>query len=135
MTAFRWRNQGPEYLRGMNYLLDEESDRALEVFMRLAEVDKDTLETHFALGNLFRKRGEMDRAIRVHQNIMARPGLDKSHKAQAEFALAEDYMSAGLLDRAENSLSGLAPLSRLSTAGSQSAHAHLRADPRVGSRD
>ena len=96
------KSRGPEYLRGINFLLDEESDRALEVFTRLAEVEGDVLETHFALGNLFRKRGETDRAIRVHQNIMARPGLGKDDRAQAEFALAEDYMSAGLLDRAEN---------------------------------
>jgi len=96
------KSRGPEYLRGINFLLDEESDRALEVFARLAEVEGDVLETHFALGNLFRKRGETDRAIRVHQNIMARPGLGKDDRAQAEFALAEDYMSAGLLDRAEN---------------------------------
>ncbi len=94
-------NRGPDYLRGINYLLDEDSDRALEVFARLAEVDGDALETHFALGTLFRKRGEVDRAIRVHQNIMARPGLEKGSKSQAEFALAEDYMSAGLIDRAE----------------------------------
>jgi lipopolysaccharide biosynthesis regulator YciM len=96
------KSRGPDYLRGINFLLDEESDRALEVFTRLAEVEGDVLETHFALGNLFRKRGETDRAIRVHQNIMARPGLGKNDRAQAEFALAEDYMSAGLLDRAEN---------------------------------
>lgn len=94
--------RGPDYLKGLNYVLDADSDRALEVFARLAETDADTLETHFALGTLFRKRGEVDRAIRVHQNIMARPGLERAQRAQAEFALAEDYMSAGLLDRAES---------------------------------
>ena len=93
--------RGTDYLKGLNYVLDADSDRALEVFARLAESDADALETHFALGTLFRKRGEVDRAIRVHQNIMARPGLDRSNRAQAEYALAEDYMSAGLLDRAE----------------------------------
>ncbi len=61
-----------EYFKGLNYLLNEQQDKAIEVFLRMAEVDKDTVETHFALGNLFRKRGEVDRAIRIHQNLIAR---------------------------------------------------------------
>ena len=68
----------------------------------MAEVDKDTVETHFALGNLFRKRGEVDRAIRIHQNLIARENLTDEHRSQALLALAEDYMRAGLLDRAED---------------------------------
>jgi len=91
-----------DYLKGLNYVLNEEPDRAVEVFTRMAELDDDALETHFALGGLFRKRGEVDRAIRVHQNLMARPSLSQAHKDQAEDALAEDYLSAGLFDRAEN---------------------------------
>jgi lipopolysaccharide biosynthesis regulator YciM len=90
-----------DYLKGLNYVLNEEPDRAVELFTRMAELDDDALETHFALGGLFRKRGEVDRAIRVHQNLMARPSLGQAHKDQAEHALAEDYLSAGLFDRAE----------------------------------
>ncbi len=91
-----------DYIRGLNFLLDEKPDQALEVFMRMVEVDDETLETHFALGSLFRRRGEIDRAIRVHQNIIARPNLGQMHREQALVALAEDYLSAGLLDRAED---------------------------------
>jgi lipopolysaccharide biosynthesis regulator YciM len=90
-----------DYIKGLNFLLDEQPDQALEVFMRMVEVDDETLETHFALGGLFRRRGEVDRAIRVHQNIIARPNLSVLHKEQAIVSLAEDYLSAGLLDRAE----------------------------------
>jgi lipopolysaccharide biosynthesis regulator YciM len=91
-----------DYLKGINYVLNEEPDRAVELFTRMAELDDEALETHFALGSLFRKRGEVDRAIRVHQNLMARPSLSRQHKVQAEVALAEDYLSAGLFDRAES---------------------------------
>ena len=90
-----------DYLKGLNYVLNEEPDRAVELFTKMAELDDEALETHFALGSLFRKRGEVDRAIRVHQNLMARPSLGQAHKEQAEDALAEDYLSAGLFDRAE----------------------------------
>lgn len=90
-----------DYLKGLNYVLNEEPDRAVELFTKMAELDDEALETHFALGSLFRKRGEVDRAIRVHQNLMARPSLGQAHKEQAEGALAEDYLSAGLFDRAE----------------------------------
>lgn len=90
-----------DYIKGLNFLLNEEPDQALEVFMRMVEVDDETLETHFALGSLFRRRGEVDRAIRVHQNIIARPNLSDMHKEQALLALAEDYLGAGLFDRAE----------------------------------
>ena len=96
-----------DYLKGVHFLLDEDADSALEVFARMAETDEDTLEIHFALGSLFRKRGEVDRAIRIHQNIMARPNLDRAQKGQAQIALAEDYLSAGLLDRAESLFSQL----------------------------
>jgi len=96
-----------DYIRGLNFLLDEKPDQALEVFMRMVEVDDETLETHFALGSLFRRRGEIDRAIRVHQNIIARPNLGQMHREQALVALAEDYLSAGLLDRAEDTFEQL----------------------------
>ena len=93
-----------EYFKGLNFLLNEQPDKALEVFIRVAEVDSDTVETHFALGNLFRRRGEVDRAIRIHQNLIARPNLSRDHRAQALFELAQDYLRAGLLDRAESLL-------------------------------
>ena len=90
------------YFRGLNYLLNEQPDKAIEVFIKMLEVDNDTVETHLALGNLFRRRGEVDRAIRVHQNLIARPTLNKSQRAEALYELGIDYMRAGLLDRAEN---------------------------------
>lgn len=90
-----------DYLRGLNLVLDRQTDEALELFVRMAKVDSDTLETHFALGHLFRRRGEVDRAIRVHQNLLARPNLNETQRHQALFSLAEDYLGAGLYDRAE----------------------------------
>lgn len=90
-----------DYLLGLNFLLNEEPDKALDVFIKMLEIDSETVETHLALGNLFRRRGEVDRAIRIHQNLIARPTLNKIYRAQALLALAEDYLSAGVLDRAE----------------------------------
>lgn len=89
------------YFRGLNYLLNEQQDKAIEVFLQIAAVDKDTVETQFALGHLFRRRGEVDRAIRLHQSLVARNGLSDEQKTRAVLALGEDYMRAGLLDRAE----------------------------------
>jgi len=89
------------YFRGLNYLLNEQPDKAIEVFLKLAEFNRDTVETHLALGNLFRRRGEVDRAIRVHQHLIARPNLSNEEKTIALLELGEDYMRAGLLDRAE----------------------------------
>jgi lipopolysaccharide biosynthesis regulator YciM len=94
----------PEYYRGLNYLLNEEQDKALDVFLRLVEADSETIETHFALGGLFRRRGEVERAIRIHQNLLARPSLETTQRSIALMELAKDYMSAGLLDRAESIL-------------------------------
>jgi lipopolysaccharide biosynthesis regulator YciM len=90
-----------DYFRGLNYLLNEEQDKAIEVFLRLAEYNRDTVETHLALGNLFRRRGEVDRAIRLHQHLVSRPNLSEPMKTVALLELGEDYMRAGLLDRAE----------------------------------
>ncbi len=89
------------YIRGLNYLLNEQQDKALEVFIEMIEVDSETVETHLVLGNLFRRRGEVDRAIRIHQNLIARPQLERQHKIQALLELGKDYTKAGLLDRAE----------------------------------
>jgi len=91
-----------DYIKGLNFLLNEQPDQALEVFIRMVEVDENTLETHYALGGLFRRRGEVDRAIRIHQNLIARPNLNQEQRDQAFFALGEDYLGAGLYDRAES---------------------------------
>ncbi len=90
-----------DYLKGLNFLLNEQTDQALEHFLKMVRVDDKTIETHFALGSLFRRRGEVDRAIRIHQNIIARPDLAAEQRDQALFSLAKDYLKAGLLDRAE----------------------------------
>jgi lipopolysaccharide biosynthesis regulator YciM len=95
-------NFSNRYFQGLNYLLDEQPDKAIAVFIEMAEVTADTIETHLALGSLFRRRGEVERAIRVHQNIISKPGLDERQKTRALLELGEDYMRAGLLDRAEN---------------------------------
>lgn len=101
-----------DYLKGLNFLLNEQTDQALEHFMKMVRVDDSTIETHFALGNLFRRRGEVDRAIRIHQNIIARPDLAAEQRDQAYASLAKDYLKAGLLDRAENMFIRLAAGSR-----------------------
>jgi lipopolysaccharide biosynthesis regulator YciM len=90
------------YLQGLNYVLNEEPDKAVEVFLDLVSVDRETVETHLALGSLFRRRGEVDKAIRIHQNLIARPNLTEGQRSQSLLELANDYMSAGLLDRAES---------------------------------
>ena len=101
-----------DYLKGLNFLLNEQTDQALEHFLKMVRVDDKTIETHFALGSLFRRRGEVDRAIRIHQNIIARPDLASEQKDQALYSLAKDYLAAGLLDRAESLFSRLAEGSR-----------------------
>ena len=103
------------YFRGLNYLLNEEQDKAIEVFLKLAEYNRDTVETHLALGNLFRRRGEVDRAIRVHQNLIARPSLSDEEKTVALLELGEDYMRAGLLDRAETLFTDLVSMNALAS--------------------
>jgi len=101
-----------DYLKGLNFLLNEQTDQALEHFLAMVRVDDKTIETHFALGSLFRRRGEVDRAIRIHQNIIARPDLAAEQRDQALFSLAKDYLHAGLLDRAEKLFVRLAQGSR-----------------------
>ncbi len=90
-----------DYFKGLNLLLNEQPDKAIDVFVKMLQVDNDTVETHLALGNLFRSRGEGDRAIRIHQNLIARPTLSKEQRALALFELSQDYLRAGLLGRAE----------------------------------
>jgi len=98
------------YFRGLNYLLSEQPDKAIELFLHIAELDKDTFETQLALGHLFRRRGEVDRAIRLHQGLAQRHDLTAQQKVQALLALGEDYMRSGLLDRAETVFTDLAQI-------------------------
>src|SRR5712672_1595487 len=91
----------PDYLTGLDYLVTEQPDRALDMFLKLMDANAETIETHFALGSLYRRRGEVERAIRIHQNLLARESLAPEHREQALLALAQDYLRAGLLDRAE----------------------------------
>ncbi|MGR8918064.1 MAG: lipopolysaccharide assembly protein LapB [Gammaproteobacteria bacterium] len=96
------RGVSQDYFRGLNYVLEDRPDKAIEVFTRVLEVDSETVETHLALGNLFRRRGEVDRAIRIHQNLVARPALEFDQRTTALLELGLDYMRSGLLDRAES---------------------------------
>ena len=89
------------YFRGLNFLLNEQPDRAIEAFVDAVKVDPHTIELHFALGSLFRRRGETERAIRMHQNVLERDDLPQDLKLQAMAELGQDYLKAGLLDRAE----------------------------------
>jgi len=91
-----------EYLQSMNYLLSDQHGKALDTFMSMVDVNQDTAETHIILGNLFRNRGEVDRAIRIHQNLIARPELDPEVRKECSIELAKDYLKAGFLDRAES---------------------------------
>jgi lipopolysaccharide assembly protein B len=112
----RWRLQGQnkstgpsnDYLEGLNFLVNEQPDRAVEAFLRAVAVEPDTIETQFALGALFRRRGEVDRAIRLHQNLVNREHLEPGFREQATYALAQDYLKSGLYDRAEKLLLDLA---------------------------
>ena len=96
------------YFRGLNYLLNEQPDKAIELFLHIAELDKETFETQVALGHLFRRRGEVDRAIRLHQGLVQRNDLSDQQRVLALLALGEDYMKSGLLDRAETVFTDLA---------------------------
>jgi lipopolysaccharide biosynthesis regulator YciM len=103
----------PDYLTGLDYLVTEQPDRALDMFLRLMDANADTIETHFALGALYRRRGEVERAIRIHQNLLAREALAPEHREQALLALAQDYLRAGLLDRAEGLFQQVSEVPRL----------------------
>lgn len=89
------------YFRGLNFLLNEQPDKAIEAFIEVVKVDPQTVELHFALGNLFRRRGEVERAIRMHQNLVDREDLAPEQRLHAMFELGQDYLKAGLLDRSE----------------------------------
>ncbi|CAM5779081.1 lipopolysaccharide assembly protein LapB [Castellaniella caeni] len=90
------------YFKGLNFLLNEEPDRAIDAFIEVAKLDPETTELHFALGSLFRRRGEIERAIRVHQSLLSREDLPMADRENAQFELAQDFLKAGMLDRAEH---------------------------------
>lgn len=89
------------YFKGLNFLLNEQPDKAIDAFIEIVKLDPETIDLHFALGNLFRRRGEIERAIRVHQNLLARPDLPLERQVHSQYELGQDYLKAGLLDRAE----------------------------------
>lgn len=95
------RSLPASYFKGLNYLLNEQPDKAIEAFIEVVKVDSDTVDLHFALGGLFRKRGEVERAIRMHQNLVERDDLPNEQKLKALSELGQDYLKAGILDRAE----------------------------------
>jgi lipopolysaccharide biosynthesis regulator YciM len=103
------RSLPASYYKGLNFLLNEQPDKAIEAFIEVVKVDSDTVELHFALGHLFRRRGEVERAIRMHQNLLERPNLPDEQRLTALFELGQDYLKAGLLDRAEQTFSDLLP--------------------------
>ncbi|WP_282042156.1 lipopolysaccharide assembly protein LapB [Halomonas alimentaria] len=96
-----------DYFVGLNYLLNDQQDRAIETFVGALQVNSETIDTHITLGNLFRSRGEADRAMKIHQNLLARPSLTPVQGERVQLELARDFLSLGLLDRAERLLKGL----------------------------
>ena len=101
------RAQPKAYFKGLNLLLNEQPDKAIDAFIEAVQHDPDTSELHFALGNLFRRRGEFERAIRVHQHLLQRGDLPAADRQRAQHALAQDFMKAGLFDRAEQAFEAL----------------------------
>ncbi|CAM4145133.1 lipopolysaccharide assembly protein LapB [Bordetella tumbae] len=95
------------YFKGLNFLLNEQPDRAIDAFVEVAKLDPETTELHFALGSLFRRRGEMERAIRVHQSLLSRSDLPEAEREHAQHELAHDFLKAGMLDRAESAFEQL----------------------------
>lgn len=95
------RSLPQSYLNGLNFLLNEQQDKAIDAFIEAVRIDPDTIELHFALGSLFRRRGETERAIRMHQTLVEREDLSEAQRVEALAALGQDYLKAGLLDRAE----------------------------------
>ena len=96
-----------DYFVGLNYLLNDEPDEAIDTFIKALEINSETFETHLALGALLRRRGKVDKAIKVHQTLLARPGLERNISDSTRLQLAVDYIYAGLLDRAEGLLNDI----------------------------
>ena len=105
------RDSRKVYYRGLNLLLNEQHDKAIDTFIEAVQRDPDTSDLHFALGSMFRRRGEYERAVRVHQHLLARADLGLAERERAQYALAQDYMKAGLFDRAEAAFRDLAATS------------------------
>ena len=104
----REQREAPKaYFKGLNLLLNEQHDKAIDAFIEAVQQDPDTSDLHFALGNLFRRRGEYERAVRVHEHLLQRADLPKTERDRAQHALAQDFMKAGLFDRAENAYRAL----------------------------
>ena len=107
----QWRREQTDapkaYFKGLNLLLNEQQDKAIDAFIEAVQRDPDTLDLHFALGNLFRRRGEYERAVRVHQHLLGRADLPQGERYRARHALAQDFMKAGLFDRAEEAFAAL----------------------------
>ncbi|MFY9513377.1 MAG: tetratricopeptide repeat protein, partial [Rubrivivax sp.] len=95
------RDAPKAYFKGLNLLLNEQQDKAIDAFIEAVQNDPDTTELHFALGNLFRRRGEFERAVRVHEHLLSRGDLKAAERDRAQHELAQDFMKAGLFDRAE----------------------------------
>lgn len=108
----QWRKEQRDspkaYFKGLNFLLNEQHDKAIDAFIEAVQHDPDTTDLHFALGNLFRRRGEYERAVRVHQHLLNRADLPQSERERAQQALAQDFLTAGLFDRAEQAWQALA---------------------------
>src|SRR5690554_322382 len=100
-TQKKFEQLNHRYFKGLNYLLNDESDKAIDVFIQLAETSHATFEPQLALGNLYRKKGEIDKAIKLHQALIAQAQLPTRSRTRAILAISKDYMRAGLLDRAE----------------------------------
>lgn len=90
-----------EYYDGLSFLLNEETDKAIAAFIKLLDNTNDSVDTSLAIGCFFRKRGEVDKAIRLHQSLIAKPSLHKNQRYRALLELAYDYIAAGVYDRAE----------------------------------
>lgn len=107
----QWKREQQEspkaYYKGLNLLLNEQHDKAIDAFIEAVQHDPDTTELHFALGNLFRRRGEYERAVRVHEHLLQRGDLASADRERAQHALAQDFMKAGLFDRAEQAFEAL----------------------------
>src|SRR4029450_582406 len=140
----RAQRESPKaYFKGLNLLLNEQHDKAIDAFIEAVQQDPDTSDLHFALGNLFRRRGEYERAVRVHQHLLNRADLPTGERDRAQHGLAQDYMRAGLFDRAEEAWKALegtsfdteARFARLGGVWARRAVAHAtRAVARLGGR-
>ncbi|MCF6219343.1 MAG: lipopolysaccharide assembly protein LapB [Gammaproteobacteria bacterium] len=106
-ASSKCKNPSSEYFKGLNYLINEQPDHATSIFLKVLDVNSETIEVHYALASLFLKRGEVDRAIHIYQNLLARPTLNKHQRSETLYYLAQGYLKAGVLDRAEGLLNDL----------------------------